>query len=767
MKSLIITNNLDNKSGETSERIDFNDLYASFKINWQLNTSYQISFTATYTDQYKDAYNLLKMKRYLYCGDQFYAIQQVEEGLDENGLPTLQVTANAALIDMMKNIRVDPAQPTENNPDISGSDSGSSSDDDNKPQSGTVVKRTDEQQTYTLQDRLDQFMKHNDQGIKYELHGNFPQAAVDCSGSLYEWLGQNLATFGAYYVPDNYVLKIYDLENLRHPTDRVFRYLNNVSSVNIQSDGNDLYNDFDVYGGKMEKDIIGGGGAGSLENVEAFLKSPINADFGVNKAQMLANFASRDDRVRSWGVDVNRLYDTIKAQGVSPEWFFAYDLIEGGHGWGWLNHTYRHGDAYQDAISVCNWIKQWANSDSFTPAWGAAEGSISADAGLTAKWNQEFGKGTIGRCYLQGTAAAVWELAGRSGNSSMGKPVAFCINTIKEWGGHSNAAGGGAAKWIAVAKSFVGIPYVWRGGHSGNNPRAGMDCSGLGEQIAKACGFDIGGGNTVSLEQASTPISRDQVQTGDMGFYGTPGSSYHVVWALDNQTYVAEPDVGKTCYIGQINSYPASFWKRHPKIAQFIGSGSSAGSGSSGDTSETYYALYYHYHNQESIDKYGLHRGPQITMDSIYDMKALQQYVDNTVQHDPTTSLTNNEYGESDFQLGDTAKLIIPERDIDTTMTLMGFEYNPYNPDDVATLTWNNTGLAMKNEIYALYQDIHQINRNVDSLNAFGGTGGREDDQFTNPGNNTVVNNQPTDHNIVTLDGADMQRLKAFTEGEN
>src|SRR5699024_9072867 len=100
---------------------------------------------------------------------------------DENGLPTMQVTANALLIDMMKNVRIDPKQPTEDNPDTSGN-SSSNSGDSGDPQPGVVVKRTDEQQTYSLQDRLDQFFNNNDQGIKYELHGNFPNVAVDCTG---------------------------------------------------------------------------------------------------------------------------------------------------------------------------------------------------------------------------------------------------------------------------------------------------------------------------------------------------------------------------------------------------------------------------------------------------------------------------------------------------------------------------------------------------------------------------------------------------------
>lgn len=301
MKSVRITNNLNNKTGNNEERLDYNDIYNSFKVNFQLNSTYEISFTATYTEQYKDAYNMLKMGQGIWYDGREYYIQQLESGLDENGLATMQVTAHAILIDLMKNVRIDPKQPTEDDPEVSGdnssdsSDSSSSSDDSSdgsdNPQIGTVVKKTDEQQTHSLQELLDQFFKNNDQGITYELHGNFPKLAIECSGSLYEWLGSNLASFGAYYIPHNYVLKIYDLDSLKIPTDIQMRYLNNVTNVDIQSDGNSFYNDFDVYGGKMEKDITTGGSGNGVNE-------PVNGDWTPviqNAASLVGEHLSQAD----------------------------------------------------------------------------------------------------------------------------------------------------------------------------------------------------------------------------------------------------------------------------------------------------------------------------------------------------------------------------------------------------------------------------------------------------------------------------------------
>lgn len=193
-------------------------------------------------------------------------------------------------------------------------------------------------------------------------------------------------------------------------------------------------------------DVAGDDSSGQLGSPEDFCKSPINATWGCDINKMKQDFMARSNRARAWGVDVNRLYDTIKNAGVSPEWFFAYELCEMlSGGLGWLNHTGRHGDAYQDAQYVCDWIKNTSQSNTISPAWWAAEGSMPANPALAAKWNQEFGKGTIGRVYLQGTAAATWDIANATPwpNNYIGHPIQQCIGFIKSWGGHNGSGGGG------------------------------------------------------------------------------------------------------------------------------------------------------------------------------------------------------------------------------------------------------------------------------------------------------------------------------------
>lgn len=784
-----ITNNLNNKSGDVVEFADLNDLRETFKINIQLNSAYEISFTLTYTDQSKYAYDLIQAKRSVWFNGQEYYIQQIKNTADENGMAQLQVTATAILIDLMKNVRIDPAEPTEDRPDTD-SDSSSDSSDDQKqdPAPGTVtIKKTDEQQTYTLQDRLDQFFKNNDQGIKYELHGNFPQAAVDCQGSLYEWLGSNLATFGAYYVPDNYVLKIYDIASLRRKTDHEFRYLHNTSTINLQTDATSMVNCCEVYGGKMEKDITSGGGAGGggdLDSVEGFAKSPINADFGVNKQLMLQDFAAKDHRVHAWGVDVNRLYDTVKSQGVSPEWFFAYDITEQDPmSWSWLNHfAFRLPDPYQDAINVCNWIKQFANSDSFNPASGFGA-YTSPD--MAAKWNQEFHKGTIGRLYLQGTAAAVMELANEN-PGRYGRPMSWCVQLIKSWGGHTvhnDGADGGGWGWPFPCGegTFLGGQLFGvqpGGGFRINGFHDGLDFGAYDHPGAEVHAIH-GGKCTTGATWGGPEIKWYFVITDSTGLnveyqegFSNPGCikvqpgqvvrTGDVVAIRDmDHVHIGITRMDVRAAFGHAFSNDGTWLDPQAMIKTGDNASPSGDSGSSDvtTTTQTYYSLHYTYRDEESIAKYGLQKGPPITMDSIYDMNALKQYVEQTVQHDPPTTLTVSNVSETDFNIGDVWHLVAPELNLDTDVTLMGISYNPYNPSEDASVTFNNTGLDMKNSIYAMAKDIKQMNHNVDNFDIYGSIGARKEDHFSD----IDTNQTKGDDSSMKFSQNELEAIKQFT----
>lgn len=742
-------------------RVNYADLYDSFEVNYQLNANYEVSLTLTYTKDYKDVFNAAKPKAWLWFNEQWYVIQQTESSINDKGYLTLKVTANHILLDKLKNLRTDVPEPTEDNPDTSQSGSGSSSNNDpNKPD--VVIKKTDEKQYYSLDDRLHKFFDNNDQGISYELHGNFPNAAIDVDNtSAYEWLGSHLKDYNAYYVPDGNVLKVYDMPSLERQTGRQFRYLNNMTTAELKTEDNNIVNDCQVYGGKMEKDFTSGtgGGGGSLDSKDAFLKSPINADFGVNKQQMISNFAARSQKVQARGVDVNRLYDTVKAAGVSPEWFFAYELQEQNSNMGWLNHwSYPHGDPYNDATVVCNWIKQTANSNSFVAATESGKGNQS----LAAQWNATYGKGTIGRVYLQATAAAAWEMEGIAGGY-YGQPIAGCMNVIRSWGGHTNSGStGGGWGWpfpsvgegTFTPEQRFGSGSGWIRPGSNSDFHDGLDFGSI----------DHPGSEIHAVHGGKVTISR--AYGSGVGYYVVIQDStglnveYQEAFGSPSDIYV---NVGDTVQLGQVigrrttnhlhlgitrHSFPEAF--RHafnddgtwldPRstIKSGIVPGGDSGSTATTTTSQTYYSLHYHYEDQDSIKRFGRHRGKNIVLDSIYDMDTLKKCVEEIVQHLPPTTLTIKDIFEDDFNIGDVWRVIVPEMTVNYDVTLMGIKYNPFNKKNKnADLSFNNTGLVMRNVINSIYSDIHQMNANVNQLDTFATIGGRQEDQFNNIGNQT------------------------------
>lgn len=787
------------KDNKHSYRIDYNDIDNSFKRNEKVGSNYEFTLTVTYSTQYKDAFNAIQGKCGLWYNGQFYNVQRMEPGIDEHGFVTKKITCTHTIIDCLKNIRIDDPEPTEDNPTITGGNSsGSSNQTNNQPQAGVTVTKISEKETYSLESCLHKFIDNNDQGVKFEIHGAFPSLSVEQKGSLYDWITQNFKSFGAYWIPDGLTLKVYDLATLTHKTDRVFRYMSNMTGVDLDYNFQDMVNDCWAYGGKMKKDITtvsdgSDGGGGNLDNVEEFAKSPINANFGVNKETMINDFANRSQRVHAWGVDVNRLYDTVKNAGVSPEWFFAYELQEQGTGYGWLNHTYRHGDAYSDAVSVCNWIRACSVSDTIKPAWSAPEGSMPPNQALADKWNKEFGKGSIGRVYLQGTAAAVWDLAGVTPNLAIGKPVTGCVNTIKGWGGHTQQAGGGSWGWpfpsVGEGKFMDAQLFgVHEGNGRPNNFHDGLDFGSIDHPGNEVHAIH-GGTCTISRAWGNGGINWYCVIQDASGLnveYQEAFSSASDIFVNVGQKVKTGDVIGRRntshLHIGitKMNIQQAfghawsndGTWLDPLQVIKNGGAGDSGSSSSSSSqptsstTSEEYYSLVFHYEDQESIKQYGRHRGKPIVEDSIYDMNTLKQYVENTVQHMPATVLTIDGAHMDGIQTGDQIKLIAPELQLNVDVVLMGLE----GPDedltgestDGVTLMFNNTGDAMRDVNSAIWKDVSVINNNLNPLNIYGATGQRQENHFDNQSNQKDTSNQDnTKYSQKQID-----EIAAVTRGE-
>ena len=103
---------------------------------------------------------------------------------------------------------------------------------------------------------------------------------------------------------------------------------------------------------------------------------------------------------------------------------------------------------------------------------------------------------------------------------------------------------------ISTAKQYLGVPYVW-----GGKTPSGFDCSGFTSYVYKqATGKSIGG-YTGAQESAGTQKAVSQASAGDLLFWGSKGSTYHVAIYLGNNQYIAAPQPGESVKISTISGY--------------------------------------------------------------------------------------------------------------------------------------------------------------------------------------------------------------------
>lgn len=715
------------RDSKEAYRINYADLQSTFEVNMQLNSNYEVSFTLTYTTDYADVFNAAKPKAWVLYDGEWYVIQQTDMQLNDQGLLELKITATDALLDKMKNCRIDNREPTEDSPDQSG---GASSGSSQQQQPGEVVKRTDEKQTYSLDDRMHKFIDGNDQGIGYELHGNFPNVADEIENtSLYEWLNNHLKDYSAYYIPSGNTVKIYDLPSLQHQIGRVFRYLHNTTNAEVQTEDVNIVNDCEVYGGKMEKDITVGGSDpnGPTE--------PVNGDWGpvAKTAAGLVGEKLSDS-------DINLIKAQINLESSGRE------DVTGGD------------DGLSDgpAIGLLQFKQGTFNYYCRPPYTNIRKGLHQLVALMNIpNWRHQ--------------------ITGHSGWSPHGAPISKATIVVQ------NTGGGWGWPFPSVGEGSFTSGQLF-GVHAGNgrpnNFHDGLDFGSIdhpgnevhaihGGKVTISRAWGSGGVNWYLVIQDSTGLNVEYQEA-----FGSPNN---IIVNVGDEIHTGQVIGYRTTnhlHIGITrHSFPEAFnhwasndgtWLDPQAMIKNGGSGSSD-SGSTSTTKQTYYSLHYHYHNDESVKKYGLHRGKIIKMDSIYDMGALQAYVDATVQHDPPTTLTLKDFFETGFAIGDVWRVVVPEMNLNIDVTLMGIKWKPFSPDKkTSELSFNNTGLTMKSVINVIYHDIHRINTNVTQINALGSIGGRYEEHFNQiyTGSGTAA----SDEGFLTQSQA--EAIKRFTNGE-
>ena len=307
------------------------------------------------------------------------------------------------------------------------------------------------------------------------------------------------------------------------------------------------------------------------------------------------------------------------------------------------------------------------------------------------------------------------------------------------------SGGAGADKVVNDAKQYLGVPYVWggAGGARGGNPRNGMDCSSFVSQVYKDMGINIPA-YTVSMEPYGHEISRSQVQTGDMGFYGSHGGSYHICMALNNSTMIYEPAPGQSCKTQSIDSYPPTWWERNDQMASIVAGNSDSGGdttseSSSSTSSEYYYFAPFMYRDEESIKKYGEHPAEPIEDGRFKDKNAMIEYVKTKLQPDPALSLEVTLTTSFKPVAGDMIHIMVKEQDIKTNLAVVGFNWYPFsssssNPTSVTLNTSSQNILDYQHSRQVALNDAlnevkRETRRAMDSANQaqYGGN----DEMFT------------------------------------
>ena len=101
---------------------------------------------------------------------------------------------------------------------------------------------------------------------------------------------------------------------------------------------------------------------------------------------------------------------------------------------------------------------------------------------------------------------------------------------------------------VATAMKYLGVPYVW-----GGTTPYGFDCSGLVQYVYAENGISIPR-VTYTQQAAATPVSFDDLQPGDLVFWGY--SAYHVGIYIGNGQYIHAPSPGQSVCIQSYSAYP-------------------------------------------------------------------------------------------------------------------------------------------------------------------------------------------------------------------
>ena len=107
---------------------------------------------------------------------------------------------------------------------------------------------------------------------------------------------------------------------------------------------------------------------------------------------------------------------------------------------------------------------------------------------------------------------------------------------------------------IAYATNFLGTPYLWGGTrpYVQGDSTSGFDCSGFTQYVYAHFGISLGR-TTYDQITNGVGVARNDLQPGDLVFFGINGSPEHMGMYIGNGNYIHAPHTGDVIKISSLN----------------------------------------------------------------------------------------------------------------------------------------------------------------------------------------------------------------------